>query len=287
MSQPATRLTRSLLAAHRPGQPCAVLDGAAVGIPRRRPRGYLIARAMGADVVQPAATPPPGQGVAVLQIRGVMTHHEEWSSCGEAANYDEIGTRFVGACNDPGVGSILIDAETPGGDVPGIEETSDTMIAAALACGKPVLGYVGSLCASGGIWLLSRVCAAGIYAHPSARLGSIGVIIGHRTFARQDADQGIDSTLIRSPPGKANPNEDELLDDLGRERLQSLVDETRERFVRDVSQARKLDPAVILSWNGGMFTGAAAVAANLADGLSSLELTIALAASHAGYREAA
>jgi ClpP class serine protease len=265
-----------------------VLSGAAAGIPKKRPRGYLIVRALGADIVQPAPrVPAPGQGVAILQIRGVMTHHEEWSSCGEAANYDEIGARFVDAHRDPGVGAVLLDAETPGGDVPGIEETSDMMVAAALASEKPTLGYVGALCASGGVWLLSRVCTHGIYAHPSARLGSVGCVIGHRSYARHDAEHGIDSTLIRNPPGKMNPNEDELLDDLGRARLQTVVDEVTARFVAAVASARGIDPAVILSWNGDMFTGPAAIAAGLADGLGSLETTIAIAASLAGYREAA
>lgn len=288
MPQEPARLTRSLLATYRPGALCAVAEGLAVGLPRKRPTGYLLHRARGVEVVSgapAAARAAVGPGVALIQIRGVMTQREEWFGCGEAADYESIAARFGDACGDPSAGSIVIDADTPGGDLPGLEEAVEIMLAAKAASGKPVVGYVGALCASAGVWLLSRVCDV-IHLHSSARMGSIGVVICHETDARKAAGDGIDRTVVRDPPGKMNPNPDEVLDELGRARLQELVTGARERFVAAVAESRRLDPAAILAWNGAMFTGPAAVPA-LADSLGSLETAIALAGSLAGYQEAA
>lgn len=287
-------LTRSLLATYRPGRVVALAEGVALGIPRRRPVGYLLhARAFDqeqerdARIRLPASRQLPGPGVAVIQIRGVITSHEEFSSCGEAANFDEIAARVCDAHGDPGVGALLIDAETPGGDIDGGEEAIETMVAAATSSGKPVYGYVGSLCASMGIWLLSGICNAGIYCHRSARLGSIGVVVGHETDARHAADDGFDRTIFRYPPGKANPTPLEALDPLGSQRLQALVDAPGARFVAHVAATRGIDPAEILAWNGGTFVGADAVTAKLVDALGTLDSTIALAGQIAGMQEAA
>lgn len=290
MSREPALLTRSLLAAHRPGVAVAVAEGMALGIPTKRPTGHLLhsrPRAeIGAGVVGGRPVAPQGPGVAVIQIRGVITQHEEWSACGEAANFDEITARVCDAHGDPGVGALLIDCETIGGDVAGGEEAIETMTAAAQASGKPVFGYVGARCFSMGVWLLSGICNAGIVVHRSARMGSIGVVCEHESDARKLTAAGIDRTIFRYPPGKAVPGPEEL-DALGTQRMQALVDEPGQRFVAHVAATRGIDPAVILAWNGGTFTGPEIVAAKLADSLGSLDSTIALAGTLAGFQEAA
>lgn len=281
MTKPA-RLSRSLLGTYRPGVPCAVASGFPLGL-RAMPQGSV-------EVVSSAPTlrTLAGPGVAILQIRGAMVQRAQdfGCGCGMAEDYESIAARFTAACGDPGAGSIVIDADTPGGEVPGLEEGIEMMLSAKAASGKRVVGYVGALCASGGVWLLAAMCDV-IHVHLSARMGSIGVIIGHETDARHAEREGFDRTLVRSPPGKANPNQDELLDDLGRARLQELVAETELRFFASVAKSRGLDVAKIASWNGGMFTGLAIVAAGLADATGCLETAIALAGAFAGAQEAA
>jgi ClpP class serine protease len=251
--------------------------------------GRALLRSGGSASIALAPAPrvdPASLDTAVIRIRGVMTQREEWFDCGEAANYEEIGDRFCDACGDPGVGSILLDGDTPGGDVPGIEQTIARMILARDACGKPVVGFCNELLASGGVWLFTTVCHA-IFLPGSGRMGSVGVVIEHETNAREAAGKGIDRTVIRFPPGKYDPNPDEVLSDLGRARLTELVTATGERFVAAVAAARGIDPAAILAWNGGVFTGQAAVDAKLADGLGSLESAIAYAGTLAALGAAA
>jgi ClpP class serine protease len=259
--------------------PCAVGEGLAVNLPAKREQGYVVQpRASLAPPGRGATSPALGAGVALLRIRGVMTTEEELFSCGEAPNYPEIAERYCAALDDSGVGALVVDMRSAGGDVAGGEEGIDVMREARERSGKPVFGYVGSLAASMAVWVLSGICDA-IYVHPSAWMGSIGVLIEHETDARKAADSGIDRTIIRWPPGKANPNMAEQLDPLGLSRLQERVRIPGERFVACVAAWRGVDPAEILAWDGAMFNGAEAVARKLANGTGALASTIALAAA--------
>jgi ClpP class serine protease len=277
VSRTPAALTPAILAAHRSGALVAVELGASAGLLARRPAGYELRATDGAPgAARAAGVSRPG--TALIQIRGVMTSYEEPFACGEAPYYGEICERYCAAHADPGVGSLLIDCDSNGGDVPVLEESIETMRAARAASGKLVVGYVGARCMSAGVWLLSGICDV-IFCHPSSRMGSVGVLIGHETDARKATADGIDRTIVRDPPGKANPNPVEVLDDLGRGRMQELVSESRDRFVAQLAAFRGLDSAAILAWNGGTFSGPAAVAAGLADGLGSLASSLDYAAA--------
>lgn len=285
------RLSRSLLAAHRPGALVAVALGMATGIQAHRPRGYeLHSRALAlvgtaANVGTPVA--PVSTQVAVVTIRGVLEQRSSFWDCGETCGYDTVEEDVCEALADPGVGSLVIAGDTPGGDMPGLEETTARIRAVADAIGKPVLGYADEYIASAGVYLLAGICD-GLYLPTSGRIGSIGCVVVFQSEARALVDAGIDTYVARSPgPGKMNPNGFEALDDLGKARLDALALEGSDRFIAFLASRRGLDPAVIRSWNGGMFTGAAAVAAGLADGIGSLEQTITLAAELAALKETA
>jgi ClpP class serine protease len=207
-----------------------------------------------------------------------MTTEEEPFPCGEAPHYPEIRARYCAALDDSAVGALVVDIRSAGGDVAGGEEAIGAMREAKDRAGKLVLGYIGSVCASMGVWLLSGICDV-IVVHPSAWTGSIGVLIEHETDARKAAESGVDRTLVRWPPGKANPCTAEQLDALGLSRLQERVRIPAERFVADLASYRGIDPATIVSWDGGLFAGQAAVDAKLADMLGTLDSTIAYAAA--------
>jgi ClpP class serine protease len=285
------RLTRSLLAAYRPGSLICVGEGLAAGIPAKRPTGYLLHASAstgrlraesGSSRRSPAA---PERATAVIAVRGVLEQRAGLWSCGETGGYDEIGERFDAAAFDPGVGSLVIDADSPGGDDPGIEAFIARCQATKAATGKPVLGFVNELAASAMCWILAGVCDA-IYLPRSGRIGSIAQVVVHQTEARALADSGVDTYVARGLPGKMDPNGLEVLSELGKARLDELAAAATERFIEQMVAFRGLDAATIRTWNGGMFTGQAAIDVGLADGLGSLEQTIALAGQLAALQEA-
>lgn len=301
------RLTRSLLATYRPGALVAVALGHTAGIPARRPRGYDLrpraglavrpvdprylaaARAGTLRAQLPAlvpVAPPPRSQVAVVEIRGVLEQRASWWSCGETCGYDEIEQRLGDALADPAVGAVVLDVDSPGGDVPGLDEASRRMRAAVVAHGVPCLAYANEMIASAAYALACAVCD-GIYLPVSGRVGAIGTVAVHESEARALDAAGIDVTVIRDPAGKMNPNPVEQLDELGRARLQRLVENGSARFIATVAACRGITPEAVRALNGDLLEGAAVIAAKLADGIGSLEDTIALAGTLAALQETA
>src|SRR6185295_274006 len=71
-----------------------------------------------------------GTSVAVVPIRGTIAHRMgsmDDSSGGTSA--ERIGAMFAQAVNDPSVGTILLDVDSPGGTVTGMTELANKMAA--------------------------------------------------------------------------------------------------------------------------------------------------------------
>jgi ClpP class serine protease len=285
-------LTPKVLAAHRPGRQCFVALGAAAGVPRRRPSGYQRVRAFaprpraqvgagGKASIEPACP-------AIVHVRGVLTHRPSFWDCGEGDNYESIEARAIDALCDPMVSALVVDADSPGGDGPGLEQTILKIRNVADELGKQILGYVNEFAGSACVWLLSGICDA-IYLPPSGMAGSVGCLVPLMIAARALRRDGIDVYIARAPAGKAKPNEIEPLDPVGKARVDRLAAEGEARFVAALSASRGIAPEVIRSWNGDMFTGDAARAAGLADGvaLAGLDSVLQLAAELGAQREAA
>ena len=111
---------------------------------------------------------------AVISIRGVlMKSVPRWMSWWgiEATSYQELKEDIETAAKDKRVESIVLEIESPGGQVSGIHDAADAIFEARKA--KPVQAYVDDLCASGAYWLASQ--ADEIVASRDAMVGSIGV----------------------------------------------------------------------------------------------------------------
>ena len=290
--QPAL-LTSSLLASVRPGVQLFVGEGLAASVPRRRPRGHAMARSF---ALRPRAQVGAGGKAAiaearcpaVVEVRGVLEQRASFWSCGESCGYDELEMRLCEALVDPGVSALVIDLDSPGGDGPGLEQCIAKVRALADALGKLILGYVNELAASAGLWILAGLCDA-IYLPPSGRAGSVGCLVPFIGEARALRREGLDVYIARAPAGKARPSSVEGLDPIGKARIDALAAEGEARFVAAIATRRHLAPEVIRGWNGGIFTGAAAVSAGIADGVAvaGLDTVIALAAEMGAQREAA
>ena len=283
MARDPALLTRSLLAAHRPGVQVFAHLGASLALPRRRARGYtrrLRADASGLALPGGVAVAPVST-IAVVEVRGVLEQRASAWACGESAGYDEITARLLAANTDPSVAGVVVDGDTPGGDGPGLAECSRRIRAAFDATGKPLLWSANELCASAGFWL---ACACDVIHGPAeASIGSIGCIVPYTTDARAIEAEGIDVYVARQPAGKANPNSMEALDDLGRARLDAMAARGAESFFAYVSSRRpKLTRAALQAMNGELYDAPEALALGLIDGVGSLEDTIAMASALAG-----
>jgi signal peptide peptidase SppA len=111
-----------------------------------------------------------------------------------AVDYLDIMADINTAAADPTVQNILLYFDSPGGMMSGLPETGQ-MIA---DCAKPIYAFVpaGGLCASAAYWLAA--CCDGIFACPSAQIGSIGVYCAYMDLSKMAADKGIKVKVFSS-----------------------------------------------------------------------------------------
>jgi len=108
--------------------------------------------------------------IAVIDVKGEITSDSE-SFGTSVANSTAIVKLIRAAKDDDSVKAIIIDLDTPGGEV----TASDEIYHELKLCGKPVVAMMNSLAASGGYYI---ACGANkIVANKSTLTGSIGVII--------------------------------------------------------------------------------------------------------------
>jgi signal peptide peptidase SppA len=113
-------------------------------------------------------------GVAVVPVYGVLAKNlsafEE--SCGGGTDIAPIAHALAQAASDTEVEKIVLDIDSPGGEVTGIPELG-ARIRSIAAGGKPVIAFSDATTASAAYWIASQ--ADEFYATPSSRQGSIGV----------------------------------------------------------------------------------------------------------------
>ncbi len=244
----------------------------------------------GADLASPQAFTVPLEGadpagesstqggrvIAVLPLVGVVNQRSLGNDFLDRVfgivALEKWMKRFQGFLNDPSVAAIVLDVDSPGGSVPGVQEAADQIF---LARGKkPVVAVANSLAASAAYWLSSQ--ASELVVTPSGEVGSIGVYALHLDWSEALKQAGIKPTFIKAGKYKAEGNPYEPLTDEAKEAIQEKVDHAYSDFVKAISRARGAAPATVRSGfgQGRTVTAKAAVEAGMADRVESLDATL-------------
>jgi signal peptide peptidase SppA len=225
---------------------------------------------------RPAA--PPAGAVAVLPLHGLLAPRmNAMTDISGGTSAEAFGRTFRAAIADPDIAAVILDVDSPGGSVFGIEE-----LAAVIRGGrgrKPIVAVANTLMASAAYWIASQ--ADEILASPSSQVGSIGVIGVHTDISEAEAKAGIKTTLITAGKFKADGNEHAPLTDSARATMQQLVDSYYAVFVRDIARGRAVTEHQVRDGMGeGQILGAKdALKAGLVDGIGTLDHAIVQLAS--------
>lgn len=226
-------------------------------------------------VNQPQREQPRGQ-VAVLPLMGTIMHRANMlTEFSGGTSVQKFTAQFREAFADPNVGSILIDCDSPGGSVSGIEELAAEIFTARRRDEKTIVVSCNSLMASAAYWIGSA--AHEVTATPSGLVGSIGVIAQHSERSEADKIAGITNTLLFAGKFKTAGNDSEPLSDDGRRLIQERVDAFYGSFVGAVSRHRGVSPAAVRNGFGeGAVVGARdALAENMVDRVEAFDVTLA------------
>jgi signal peptide peptidase SppA len=178
---------------------------------------------------------------------------------------------------DPGVDRIVLDINSPGGNVVGLPELAAEIRAARDV--KPVIAVANPMAASAAYHIAAQ--ASEIAVTPSGAVGSIGVFAMHEDISRAIEGQGRKVTMISAGKFKTEGNPFEPLTDEARATIQDNVDVAYNRFVADVAKGRGVSEDLVRAGfgEGRMVHAERAVEQRMADRIETFDQVIARLAS--------
>ena len=212
------------------------------------------------------------KSVAVIPIVGSMSHRSTGiEAMSGMTSYTTLQKQFEAAFNDPKVGSILMDIDSPGGSVAGAFDFRDYLMSKKGT--KPVYALARDAMCSAAYLIGST--ADKVYATQTARVGSIGVVAMHTDASGKMEKEGLKPTFISAGKFKTAGNPYEKLEGEKLKYLQDSVDESYDMFINAVADARGIDKKVIRDTEARVYGGKKAVEIGLADGIRTYESVIA------------
>ncbi|MDP9039831.1 MAG: signal peptide peptidase SppA [Acidobacteriota bacterium] len=215
-----------------------------------------------------------GGSVAVLPLYGVISQRSNWMSYYFGGTTTEGFTQqFRQALADPNITAIVIDVDSPGGSVSGVDELATEIFAAR---GKKTIVAISNTLNASAAYYLS--CAASkLYVMPTSLTGSIGVYLTHEDDSSYLDKLGVAITLISAGKYKVEGNEYETLTADARAALQKMVDGYYKLFVKAVARGRGVKAEDVMNGfgEGRVLMASEAISAGLADGIGTLDSVLA------------
>lgn len=202
-------------------------------------------------------------GVAVLPISGTLVHKYGYMRpYSGMTGYDGILARVSEALEDPEVKGILLDCDTPGGEVSGCFDAAQ-MLRAMVKDVKPLWAIADDMFCSAGMAIASAADRRLIT--QSASVGSVGVVMAHTSYQEALKEEGLKVTLIHSGSEKVMGNPYEDLSKEALQKFQSSTDKLRKEFAQIVSEHCNLSFDAVMSTEAATFRGAEAIEIGFAD----------------------
>lgn len=205
-------------------------------------------------------------GVGIIHISGIISRYADmfasFFGLGSAA-IENIAKDFQSLLDNEEIKSIILDFDTPGGAITGVNELAEIIYNARGI--KPIKAYVTGMACSAG-YFLAAACDE-IIIDEMGSVGSIGVM---RVVSKQNEK----SVIFKSSQSPMKNIEADS--ELGKAEYQAKVDYLASIFIDKVAKYRGItaDEVINRGNKGGVLVGAVAVTAGLADRLGSMDALI-------------
>ncbi len=217
--------------------------------------------------------------VAVIYVQGTIFSGNIAEGLGYATS-EEIAGDIRRAAADSGVKAIVLRIDSPGGSPAAAQEIVEE-IKKAQAKGIPVVVSMGDLAASAAYYISAPTDY--IIANPSTNTGSIGVIWVFQNNSLSNKETGVDYYVAKSGEMKDMGSTWRGLTDQEKEYADSVVMDSYENFVTEVSEGRNMSRSDVKALaDGRIYTGARAKELGLVDGFGNLYDAIDKAAELGG-----
>jgi len=224
--------------------------------------------------VKAAAPAPRSKGaIAIIPIYGPTVKREDfWTKYFGGATYEGIAAMVKTAAENPDVGTILLDIDSPGGLAVGCDEVANVIYEARTR--KRIIAAANGGMTSAAYYYGSA--AHEVVASPDAQVGSIGTMLLHLDFSEAYKMAGIKPTIVTSAARKAEFHEAKPLTEEEHARLQEVVNHYNAMFVKSVARNRGVSEAKVKQdfGEGAVLLAPEAKKAGLIDRIETLNQTI-------------
>lgn len=213
--------------------------------------------------------------IAIIPLRGVISNRVSLtpnSSTGGGTSAEAFAGNVDKAAADDTVKAIVVDADTPGGNVIGVDEASAAV--AAVRGKKPIVVQVNGNLASAGYWV--GASADEIIMTPSSSAGAIGVRTAYDDISAALEKAGVSREVLAAGKYKGEGLLGPLSDDT-RAYMMGRLEEYYGMFVDRVAAGRGVTTDAVRNGfgQGRMLGAAAAVREGMADRIGTMNDTLA------------
>ncbi|MCW5760355.1 MAG: S49 family peptidase [Phenylobacterium sp.] len=202
------------------------------------------------------------EGVAVIQVKGTLVQRTHTlRPYSGMTGYDGVRQNFLTALTDRRVRAIVLDIDSPGGEVCGCFDLVDTIHRARGV--KPIWSILSENAYSAAYALASA--ADCITVPRTGGTGSVGVIYMHTSIEGLLQDSGVEVTLVTKGDLKGEGNEFQNLSKETFDRLRADVLKVGDLFDRTVARNRGMAVKDVFDTQAGTFLGKAGVKIGFAD----------------------
>jgi signal peptide peptidase SppA len=207
--------------------------------------------------------------VGVIDVFGIMTHRGSFdmNTSESLIGYQDIARMLDGAMRDSDIEGIVMNYDTPGGEVDGAFQLAEQIRRAATV--KPIRSVIDGSGTSAGYLLAAA--ARDVTMTTTSITGSIGVVMRHVDYSKALAADGVNVTYIYAGAHKVDGNPFQALPEAVRADLQGKIDNVYGQFVSAIASYRNLDAAKVRGTEARTYMAADAKAAGLINQIGTLD----------------
>ncbi|WP_264688727.1 S49 family peptidase [Wolbachia endosymbiont (group B) of Catoptria pinella] len=204
---------------------------------------------------------------AIIPIHGILTKKPgAFDEMLGMTSYEQIEVQVKQALEDSSIETILLDIDSPGGEVNGIFDLADFIYSARAK--KRIVALANDDAYSAAYAIASS--AEKIFLTRTSGVGSIGVIASHIDQSGFDEKCGIKYTTIFTGKRKNDLNPHEPISSESLKSLEEEVNRLYEILTELIARNRGLSVQAIKNTEAGLYFGKNAIEVGLADGITIL-----------------
>lgn len=220
-----------------------------------------------------AVEPGNPQLVAVLPLFGtIFPRANMMTETSGATSVERFAAEFSSLVENPDIGAIVLDVNSPGGQVTGIAEAAKRIYEARGK--KPIVAVANHLMASAAYWIGSA--ADEIVATPDSEVGSVGVFAVHQDISQKLEKDGVKVTFIKEGRYKTEGNPYEPLTKEAHEVIQERVSAVYGDFINALATHRGVNAEDVRNGfgEGRVVNAKQALRLGMADRIETIDQTI-------------